>query len=45
MDQEDIIQYLPIIVPGLTQVLLAEKSTPLMRAAAMSGLGSAITAS
>lgn len=44
MDQEDIIQYLPIIVPRLIDVLMAEKSSPLMRAASMSGLGSSITA-
>jgi hypothetical protein len=42
--QEDIIQYLPMIVPKLIEVLVSEKSSSLMRAAAMSGLGSAVTA-
>ena len=45
MEQEYIVQYLPIIVPKLTEVLMSQQSTSLMRAASMSGLGSAITAS
>ena len=47
MEMDYIVQYLPIIVPKLTEVLLLsnDKASSLMRAAAMSGLGSAITAS
>ena len=44
MEQQDIEQYLPGIVPKLIEVLLSDKSTSLMRAAAMSALGSAVTA-
>ena len=44
MEQEDIVQYLPVVVPKLIDVLLSDKSTSLMRAAAMSALGSAVTA-
>lgn len=44
MEQEDIVQYLPVVVPKLIEVLLSDKSTSLMRAAAMSALGSAVTA-
>jgi hypothetical protein len=36
--------YLTIVIPKLIEVLISEKSTSLMRAAAMSGLGSAVTA-
>ena len=44
MEQEDILPYLPVIVPKLIEVLINDKSSSLMRAAAMSGLGSAVTA-
>ena len=44
MVQEDILPYLPVVIPKLIEVLISEKSTSLMRAAAMSGLGSAVTA-
>ena len=42
MEEEDIKTYLPTVIPRLSEVLLAEKSTPIMRNAAMSGIGSAI---
>ena len=42
MEEDDIKSYLPTVIPRLSEVLLAEKSTPIMRNAAMSGIGSAI---
>ena len=42
MEEDDIKNYLPTVIPRLSEVLLAEKSTPIMRNAAMSGIGSAI---
>lgn len=44
MEQENILPYLPVVIPKLIEVLVNDKSTSLMRAAAMSGLGSAVTA-
>lgn len=44
MEQENILPYLSVVIPKLIEVLISEKSTSLMRAAAMSGLGSAVTA-
>ncbi len=44
MEQENILPYLAMVIPKLIEVLVSEKSTSIMRAAAMSGLGSAVTA-
>jgi hypothetical protein len=45
MEQDDLLQYLPIVIPKLIEVLMNANSTTLMRAAAMSGIGSTITVS
>lgn len=42
MEQEDIIQYLSISVPRLIEVLGSNNSTALMKAAAISAIGSAV---
>ena len=44
MDEDDIKSYLPIVIPKLTEVLMSQSSTPLMRNAAISGIGSALEA-
>lgn len=44
MEEDDIKHYLPTVIPRLSEVLLSDKSTPVMRNAAMSGIGSAIEA-
>jgi vesicle coat complex subunit len=43
MDPDDIHQYLPLVIPKLVQVLVNPHSTPLMKAASMSAIGSAAT--
>ncbi len=42
MEQEDIIQYLPAAIPRLIEVLASSTSTPLMKAASISAIGSAV---
>lgn len=42
MEQDDIIQYLPAAIPRLIEVLGALNSTPLMKAASISAIGSAV---
>lgn len=42
MEQEDILQYLEISIPRLIEVVGAPQATPLMRAAAISAIGSAV---
>lgn len=42
MEQEDIIQYLPAAIPRLIEVLGSSTSTPLMKAASISAIGSAV---
>lgn len=42
MEQEDIIQYLAPAVPRLIEVLGNNNSTPLMKAAAISAIGSSV---
>ena len=42
MDQEDILQYLEAVVPKLNEVIGSDKATPLMKAASISAIGSAV---
>lgn len=42
MEQENIIQYLPTAIPRFIEVLGSNNSTPLMKAAAISAIGSAV---
>ncbi len=44
MNSEDIEQYLPIVIPKITQVVINTNSTNLMRTAAMSAIGCSATA-
>jgi len=45
MEQEDILQYLPVVIPRLIEVLGSNNALPLMKAAAISAIGSAVTVS
>ena len=45
MDQDDIIQYLPVVIPQMIQVLGSDRALPLMKAAAISSIGSAVQVS
>jgi hypothetical protein len=42
MEEEDIKSYLPVVIPKFVEVLMSGNSTPIMRNAAMSAIGSAI---
>ena len=42
MDQDDILQYLEVVIPKLNEVIGSDKATPLMRAASISAIGSAV---
>lgn len=42
MEQEDIIQYLPVVIPRLIEVLGSNVASPLMKAASISAIGSAV---
>ena len=42
MDQEDILQYLDVVIPKMNEVIASPKATPLMRAASISAIGSAV---
>ena len=42
MDQEDIMLYLDVVIPKMNEVIASPKATPLMRAASISAIGSAV---
>jgi len=42
MEQDDIIQYLPVVIPRLIEVLGSNVASPLMKAASISAIGSAV---
>lgn len=42
MDQEDILLYLDVVIPRLNEVIGSEKASPLMKAASISAMGSAV---
>ena len=44
MEEDEIKSYLPVVVPKLSQVVISDKSTFLMRDVSMSAIGSAVEA-
>lgn len=43
MEQEDIMQYLDVVIPKLNEVIASNQASPLMKAASISAIGSAVT--
>jgi hypothetical protein len=42
MDQEDILLYLDVVIPRLNEVIASSNASPLMKAASISAIGSAV---